>query len=125
MTDKNRRWWSVTSSADGSKLVAVVMDGTIWTSVDSGKNWIESMFDDARDWKSVASSADGNKIVAVASGPGQIYTANITPPAPKVEPPLLSISIMPSLVNNQQLGGYKGKYLKYKQKYLQLKNKQD
>ena len=37
------------------------------------------------------------------------------------EPPLLSISIMPSLIN-QQFGGYKQKYLKYKQKYIQLKN---
>ena len=33
---------------------------------------------------------------------------------------------MPSLINQQEqgkyLGGYKEKYLKYKQKYLQLKN---
>ena len=43
----------------------------------------------------------------------------------QIDPPLLSISIMPSLKNNIQseiYGGYKEKYLKYKQKYLQLKN---
>jgi hypothetical protein len=46
-------------------------------------------------------------------------------PEVPVEPPLLSISIMPSLKNNQEsriYGGYKEKYLKYKQKYLQLKS---
>jgi hypothetical protein len=90
------------------------------------------MTDKNRNWISVAISADGSKLVAVEDA-GHIYTGNIIPPAPKlpiskvpVEPPLLSISIMSSLTNQQSdtniIGGYKQKYLKYKQKYLQLKN---
>ena len=97
----------------------------------SGGNIVWTPRENNRQWKSIASSADGNKLVAVVIG-GYIYTGNFIPTSGPlkvlsntkvpVEPPLLSISIMPSLVNNQQIGGYKEKYLKYKQKYLQLKN---
>jgi len=70
--DSARDWFSVASSADGSKLVAVVLGGQIYTSTDSGRIWTAR--DSARDWFSVASSADGSKLVAVEYG-GQIYTS--------------------------------------------------
>ena len=35
----NQAWRSVASSADGTKLVAAVYNGQIYTSTDSGMNW--------------------------------------------------------------------------------------
>ena len=37
--ESNRNWYSVASSADGTRLVAVVNGGQIYTSTDSGMNW--------------------------------------------------------------------------------------
>jgi hypothetical protein len=70
--DSNRLWQGVASSADGSKLVAVVYGGQIYTSTDSGVTWTPR--DSNRNWWAVASSADGSKLVAVVDG-GQIYTS--------------------------------------------------
>ena len=70
--ESNRLWRTVASSADGNKLVAVVQNGQIYTSVDSGVSWTPR--ESNRNWLSVASSADGNKLVAADSG-GQIYTS--------------------------------------------------
>lgn len=61
-----KRWYSVASSADGTKLVAVTYDGHIYISADSGATWEprgSSTF-----WSSVASSVDGSKLVALDSG---------------------------------------------------------
>jgi hypothetical protein len=70
--ESNRLWRSVASSADGTKLVAVVLGGQIYTSTNSGVTWAAR--DQNRNWASVASSADGTKLVAVVNG-GQIYTS--------------------------------------------------
>ena len=70
--ESNRIWRSVASSDDGTKLVAVVSGGLIYTSTDSGVTWTAR--DSLRNWRSVASSADGTKLVAVTYG-GQIYTS--------------------------------------------------
>jgi hypothetical protein len=70
--ESNRLWRSVASSADGTKLVAVVLGGQIYTSTNSGVTWAAR--DQNRNWASVASSADGTQLVAVALG-GQIYTS--------------------------------------------------
>ena len=70
--ESNRNWFSVASSSDGTKLVAVVAAGQIYTSTDSGVNWTPR--DSVRNWSSVASSSDGTKLVAVVNG-GQIYTS--------------------------------------------------
>ena len=70
--ESGRNWQSVASSADGAKLVAVVYNGQIYTSIDSGATWTAR--ESSRVWSSVASSADGTKLVAVVSG-GQIYTS--------------------------------------------------
>jgi photosystem II stability/assembly factor-like uncharacterized protein len=71
--DQVRNWRSVASSLDGSKLVAVVLGGQIYTSLDSGGTWIPR--ESGRNWYSVASSADGSKLVAVVAISGQIWTS--------------------------------------------------
>ncbi len=71
-SETNRNWYSVASSSNGSKLVAVVNNGQIYTSTDSGVTWTPR--DSSRNWQSVASSSDGSKLVAVGA-PGQIYTS--------------------------------------------------
>jgi photosystem II stability/assembly factor-like uncharacterized protein len=68
----SKSWTSVTSSADGSKLVAVAQSDQIYTSTDSGVTWTQR--ENGRQWQSVASSADGSKLVAGARF-GQIYTS--------------------------------------------------
>jgi len=70
--DSSRSWYGVASSADGSKLVAVVNRGQIYTSADSSVTWTPRGI--ATNWDDVASSADGTKLVAVVND-GQIYTS--------------------------------------------------
>ncbi len=70
--ENSRAWRAVASSADGTKLVAVVNGGQIYTSGDSGVTWTAR--DSNRAWSAVASSADGSKLVAAVNG-GQIYTS--------------------------------------------------
>jgi hypothetical protein len=70
--DSNRQWSSVASSADGTKLVAAVQNGQIYTSTDSGVTWTARA--GSLPWSSVASSADGTKLVA-GDYYGQIYTS--------------------------------------------------
>ena len=67
-----RGWTSVASSSDGTKLVAFVNGGQIYTSIDSGVNWTPR--DSNRNWISAASSSDGGKLVAGVEF-GQIYTS--------------------------------------------------
>lgn len=75
--DSSRGWSAVASSADGTKLVATVKGGQIYTSTDSGVTWAPQ--DSGRNWSSVASSVDGTKLVAGigdnASSVGYIYTS--------------------------------------------------
>ncbi|MFA6158770.1 MAG: hypothetical protein WC763_04095 [Candidatus Paceibacterota bacterium] len=70
--DSTRNWVSITSSSDGTKLAAVVNNGQIYTSTNSGVNWTAR--DSNRSWRSVTSSSDGTKLVAVVNS-GQIYTS--------------------------------------------------
>jgi hypothetical protein len=65
-------WNDVASSADGTKFVAVVNGGQIYTSTDSGMTWLARQTNQA--WSAVASSGDGSKLAAVVNG-GQIYTS--------------------------------------------------
>jgi len=70
--DSSRSWDSIASSADGTKLVAAVGGGQIYTSTDSGVTWTPR--DSSRGWEAVASSADGTKLVSAVYA-GQIYTS--------------------------------------------------
>jgi hypothetical protein len=65
MTDINREWRCVASSADGTRLAAAVYAGQIYTSTDAGITWIPRQ--DGMTF-SVASSADGTKLVAGEMG---------------------------------------------------------
>lgn len=84
-------WKSVASSADGTKLVAVLesTDGYIYTSTDSGVTWAKRTAAKGyyTYWTSVASSADGTKLVAAADymypdpyNAGRIYTSTDSRP---------------------------------------------
>ena len=67
-----KAWHDVTSSSNGEKLVAVVRNGNMWRSTDSGVNWIEIMSTGAaKNWWSITSSSDGTKLAAV------VYLGNI------------------------------------------------
>jgi len=57
-------WYSITSSADGRKVVAA--GDYIYTSEDSGATWTSNSVP-LYYWGSVASSADGSKVVVVRS----------------------------------------------------------
>ncbi len=69
-------WFSVASSADGTRLVAAANSTLIYTSSDSGLTWISNSAP-RWPWVSVASSADGTKLVAAANdgSKGPIYTS--------------------------------------------------
>jgi hypothetical protein len=60
-------WSSVASSADGSKLVAAVNGGLIYTSTNSGSTWVATSAP-TNFWRCVASSADGARLFAASSG---------------------------------------------------------
>ena len=68
----NQNWQSVASSSDGTKLVAAVNGGLIWTSTDSGSTWTAR--GSTQNWQAVSSSSDGTKLVAVVNG-GLIWTS--------------------------------------------------
>ena len=70
--DSAREWRSLAASADGTKLVAVIKNGQIYTSTDSGATWTPR--ESSRNWYYVASSSDGTKLAAVVYT-GQIYTS--------------------------------------------------
>ena len=71
-----KEWYSVASSADGTKLAATAKNGNMWTSTDSGATWTENTTSPGatKEWYGVASSADGTKLVATAHN-GNIYTS--------------------------------------------------
>src|SRR5271166_1426722 len=54
-------WSCVASSADGTKLVAAVTNGFIYTSTNSGLTWAQTSAPNNY-WTSLASSADGTKL---------------------------------------------------------------
>ncbi|MGA2142172.1 MAG: hypothetical protein ABSG94_07080 [Brevinematales bacterium] len=62
-------WNSITSSADGSHLAAVVSPlsggGDIWISSDYGATWSDQASAGSRIWLSITSSADGSRLAAV------------------------------------------------------------
>jgi hypothetical protein len=71
-------WSCVASSADGSRLVATVSGGLIYTSTNSGSTWTATSAP-AMNWSSAASSFDGRTLVAASGYPyfpeGQIWVS--------------------------------------------------
>ncbi|MBK8038201.1 MAG: tandem-95 repeat protein [Verrucomicrobiaceae bacterium] len=72
-TEDSYSWSSITCSADGSRLAAVVIGGQIHVSSDYGATWTTR--ESNREWTAITSSADGSKLAAVVRG-GQIYVSN-------------------------------------------------
>ena len=70
-----RKWFSMATNANGTKVAAVDRGGSIWTSVDSGSTWTERAAAGTRNWDSIASSSDGDNLVAV-SPDGFIFTSS-------------------------------------------------
>lgn len=69
----NRNWWAITSSADGTKLAAVVYGGSIYTSTDAGVTWVERPGTYGL-WSAITSSADGRKLSAALNN-GYVHTS--------------------------------------------------
>ena len=66
------QWRAAAASGDGSKLVAVVNPGLIYTSVNYGATWGNTS--PSLSWTAAAASGNGNVLAAVATG-GNIYTS--------------------------------------------------
>jgi hypothetical protein len=67
--ENSRNWKAMASSSDGSKLVAVVSVGHIFTSTNYGVTWTERAINFGnQNWSCVASSGDGVKLVAGTLG---------------------------------------------------------
>lgn len=65
--ETNRAWQYIACSADGTKAVAVVFGGGLYTTADGGANWtLRSGAGDPKDWSGVGCSADGSVILASA-----------------------------------------------------------
>ncbi len=71
----SRTWSPVASSSDGTKLVASVYGGYLYTTTDSGATWTERAVGGSRNWWPVTSSSDGTKLVAAAADGGYLYTS--------------------------------------------------
>ena len=65
---------SIASSSDGTKLVAGVYGGLLYTSIDGGATW-QSNSADQGDWVSVALSAEGDLLLA-DTNPGGLFESN-------------------------------------------------
>ena len=73
-------WTSISSSSDGTKMVATtyaVSAGNVWVSDNSGQSWTgTSASSDASVWQAATSSGDGTKLYAAASGGFLYYSTN-------------------------------------------------
>lgn len=74
----NKEWWAITSSADGTRLAASVINGPVYTSTNSGQTWTSNSIATGT-WFGMASSSDGAKLAVVndvwtSNGKGGIYT---------------------------------------------------
>jgi len=89
----NALWWSIASSADGARLVAVSGSatvggaGSVYTSMDFGSTWISNSAP-SQPWQRVASSADGNQLAATVYGVSPVFRGGIwisqTTPSPQL-----------------------------------------
>ena len=80
-----KNWFNITSSSDGTKLVACVGGGNVWVSNDSGATWTEDIINISGNkyWQKVTSSADGTKL-AMVEYQGHIWTKIEGIPGPTI-----------------------------------------
>jgi hypothetical protein len=72
----SRVWTSIASSDDGTKLAAVVNNGNIYLSTDSGTTWSVATNAGSRSWRHITSSADGTKLVATVTNSSIYYSTD-------------------------------------------------
>ena len=72
-----RTWKAITSSSNGSILLAAVDSGYIYQSKNAGVSWIEETGAGSRSWTSITMSSVGDTAAASVSG-GKIWTAGYT-----------------------------------------------
>lgn len=66
-------WQAIASSSDGTRMAAVILNGSIYASQDSAKSWLS--VNGNQPWRDIASSADGTRLAA-ASSMGIAVTTN-------------------------------------------------
>ena len=71
----SRNWRDVTISNNGERLTAIVENGYIYTSSDSGATWTARTSAGSRNWRYLAASSDGKNLIATVYS-GFIYTSN-------------------------------------------------
>jgi hypothetical protein len=109
----NTNWSSVASSADGTKLFAVVGLfglGSLYISTDGGANW-NPVSGTVKNWGAIASSADGTKLVAIDRNDQQILTSLDSGASwtPSGAPTAIWISVASSADGNTLIGAkYQG-----------------
>jgi len=75
----SRKWQGLSSSGDGSVILAGVNGGYLYVSYDSGVTWTSRMTDVSRPWVNTAVSHDGSRMAAAVWGEtsgGYIYTSS-------------------------------------------------
>jgi hypothetical protein len=74
-TATNAYWLGIASSDDGSRLTAIVWNGPIYRSCDSGETW-HTNGAPALSWMGIASSSDGSKLAACSWSNGIYLSTN-------------------------------------------------
>ena len=72
-------WSALSCSADGSKMVAAIDYGSLYTSSNSGETWVvvdNTGVSDGRRWSALTSSANGRFIFAAMGDMGYIYSSS-------------------------------------------------
>lgn len=70
----NKDWSRLVVSATGSNAVACTIDGLVYRSTNSGRNWQAATIVSGYQWQALASSADGAKLFIAAFG-GPMYSS--------------------------------------------------
>ena len=97
-----KRWKSIASNSDGTKLAALVADGLIQTSRDSGVTWSDGGI---LGGESIASSSDGN-VLATVKNADYIHTSRIVVPKPPAAPSFFISSSSESATVGIPITGY-------------------
>lgn len=72
-------WGDTAMSYDGTKIVISKNSGSIFTSIDTGKNWIERKPVSSGQWLDVDILPDGTKIYAADNNTGKLYVGTYGP----------------------------------------------
>ena len=71
-SDANRNWNVISTSDDGTKMFATVVNSNLMRSTDSGATWTAMTGPGAKNWSSIFSTPDGQTVVATV-GRGAVF----------------------------------------------------